>query len=128
MTHVLAYLEAVTGRGSQDARLQTLACSLDPNGEGPQATVDLDTFLVVMRDWIAACQLDEWVLVPPPSPGKSFLRSNLIPACCSQHPLGTGTSCGWKETEEERKVKRWGGVSEDKLPAMGKQRGSRRQK
>ncbi|KAK2509634.1 hypothetical protein MC885_021164 [Smutsia gigantea] len=58
VTHVLAYLETVTGRGSQDARLQTLACSLDPNGEGPQATVDLDTFLVVMRDWIATCQLD----------------------------------------------------------------------
>ncbi|KAF4011233.1 hypothetical protein G4228_002735 [Cervus hanglu yarkandensis] len=58
VTHLLAYLEAVTGRGPQDARLQTLACSLDPNGEGPQATVDLDTFLVVMRDWITACQLD----------------------------------------------------------------------
>ncbi|KAI5935985.1 Protein KASH5 [Manis javanica] len=58
VTRVLAYLETVTGRGSQDARLQTLACSLDPNGEGPQATVDLDTFLVVMRDWIATCQLD----------------------------------------------------------------------
>ena len=58
MTHVLAYLEAVTGRGPQDTRLRTLACNLDPNGEGPQATVDLDTFLAVMRDWIAACQLD----------------------------------------------------------------------
>ncbi|GAB5581781.1 protein KASH5 isoform X7 [Prionailurus iriomotensis] len=77
VTHVLAYLEAVTGRGSQDARLQTLACNLDPNGEGPQATVDLDTFLVVMRDWIAACQLD------------------------GQHPLGTGTYCGGLELEEE---------------------------
>lgn len=69
VTHVLAYLETVTGRGSQDARLQTLACSLDPNGEGPQATVDLDTFLVVMRDWIATCQLDGWVPVPTPTPG-----------------------------------------------------------
>ncbi|ELK28590.1 Coiled-coil domain-containing protein 155 [Myotis davidii] len=58
VTRVLAYLEAVTGQGPQDTRLQTLACSLDPNGEGPQATVDLDTFLVVMRDWITACQLD----------------------------------------------------------------------
>uniref|UniRef100_A0A8C0R7J9 KASH domain containing 5 n=1 Tax=Canis lupus dingo TaxID=286419 RepID=A0A8C0R7J9_CANLU len=58
VTHVLAYLEAVTGRGPQDTRLRTLACNLDPNGEGPQATVDLDTFLAVMRDWIAACQLD----------------------------------------------------------------------
>ncbi|XP_054553276.1 protein KASH5 isoform X2 [Talpa occidentalis] len=65
VTHVLAYLEAVTGRGPQDARLQTLACSLDPNGEGPKATVDLDTFLAVMRDWIAACQLDGWVPKPP---------------------------------------------------------------
>lgn len=107
MTRVLAYLEAVTGQGPQDARLQTLACSLDPNGEGPQATVDLDTFLVVMRDWITACQLDGWVPVPPPSPGKSFLRSNLIPTYGSQHPLGTGTSCGWKEAEE-RKSKEMG--------------------
>ncbi|KAK1329955.1 hypothetical protein QTO34_010139 [Cnephaeus nilssonii] len=32
VTRVLAYLEAVTGQGPQDARLQTLACSLDPNG------------------------------------------------------------------------------------------------
>lgn len=78
VTHVLAYLEAVTGRGPQDARLQTLACSLDPHGEGPQATVDLDTFLVVMRDWIATCQLNGWVPTPP-SPRKPFLRSNLLP-------------------------------------------------
>ncbi|PNJ41416.1 CCDC155 isoform 8, partial [Pongo abelii] len=49
VAQVLAYLEAVTGQGPQDARLQTLANSLDPNGEGPKATVDLDTFLVVMR-------------------------------------------------------------------------------
>ncbi|XP_049757759.1 protein KASH5 [Elephas maximus indicus] len=58
VTHVVAYLETVTGRGPRDACLQTLARSLDPSGEGPQATVDLDTFLAVMRDWIAACQLD----------------------------------------------------------------------
>uniref|UniRef100_A0A8C6ES30 KASH domain containing 5 n=1 Tax=Marmota marmota marmota TaxID=9994 RepID=A0A8C6ES30_MARMA len=57
VTHVLAYLEAVTGQGPQDSRLQTLARSLDPKGEGPGATVDLDTFLVVMRNWIASCQL-----------------------------------------------------------------------
>lgn len=68
VTHVLAYLEAVTGQDPQDARLQTLACNLDPNGEGPQATVDLDTFLAVMRDWIAACQLDGWVSAPPTLP------------------------------------------------------------
>ncbi|KAM4825480.1 protein KASH5 isoform 2-T2 [Thomomys bottae] len=57
VTHVLAYLEAVTGQGPQDTRLQTLARSLDPAGQGPGATVDLDTFLAVMRDWVAACQL-----------------------------------------------------------------------
>nr|XP_012807610.1 protein KASH5 [Jaculus jaculus] len=57
VTHVLAYLEAVTGQDSQDTRLQTLAQSLDPYREGPGATVDLDTFLIIMRDWIAACQL-----------------------------------------------------------------------
>lgn len=104
MTHLLAYLEAMTGRGPQDARLQTLACSLDPSGEGPQATVDLDTFLVVMRDWITACQLDGWVPAPPsPTPAplrKPFLRPKLIPAYCSQHALGRGTSCGWKEAEK----------------------------
>lgn len=130
VTHVLAYLETVTGRGSQDARLQTLACSLDPNGEGPQATVDLDTFLVVMRDWIATCQLDGWVPVPGPHPRKSFLRSNLIPAHCNWRPLGAGTECGWKEAEEERKVKgcNWKGRrSEDKVPGMGRQRESREQ-
>lgn len=107
VTHLLAYLEAVTGRGPQDARLQTLACSLDPNGEGPQATVDLDTFLVVMRDWITACQLDGWVPAPPsptlPPLRKPFLRSNLIPAYRSQHPLDTGTCCGWKEAEKREK-------------------------
>lgn len=57
VAHLLAYLEAVTGQGPQDVRLQTLAQSLDPYGEGAGATVELDTFLVVMRDWIAACQL-----------------------------------------------------------------------
>ncbi|CAO2632819.1 Protein KASH5 [Lemmus lemmus] len=57
VTHLLAYLEAVTGQGPQDVRLQTLARSLDPYGKGDGATVQLDTFLVVMRDWIAACQL-----------------------------------------------------------------------
>lgn len=125
VTHVLAYLEAVTGRGPQDARLRTLACSLDPNGEGPQATVDLDTFLVIMRDWIAACQRDGWVPAPPPSPRKPFLRSNLIPAYCSQHPLGTATCCSWKEAEEERKVEMGlGGGSEDKVPEIGRQRES----
>lgn len=122
---ILAYLEAVTGRGPQDARLQTLACSLDPNGEGPQATVDLDTFLVIMRDWIAACQRDGWVPAPPPSPRKPFLRSNLIPAYCSQHPLGTATCCSWKGAEEERKVEMGlGGGSEDKVPEIGRQRES----
>ena len=57
VAHLLAYLEAETGQGPQDVRLQTLARSLDPYGEGAGATVELDTFLVVMRDWIAACQL-----------------------------------------------------------------------
>lgn len=57
VSHVLAYLEAVTGQGPQDERLQTLARSLDPSGQGSEATVDLNTFLVVMRDWIAVCQL-----------------------------------------------------------------------
>ncbi|XP_045296500.1 protein KASH5 isoform X6 [Leopardus geoffroyi] len=84
VTHVLAYLEAVTGRGSQDARLQTLACNLDPNGEGPQATVDLDTFLVVMRDWIAACQLDGGLELEEETAFEGALTSQQPPSGCSE--------------------------------------------
>ncbi|XP_070354747.1 protein KASH5 isoform X7 [Equus asinus] len=84
VTHVLAYLEAVTGRGSQDARLQTLACSLDPNGEGPQATVNLDTFLVVMRDWIAACQLDEGLELEEETALEGALTSRQLPSGCPE--------------------------------------------
>ncbi|KAG8521413.1 Protein KASH5 [Galemys pyrenaicus] len=82
VTHVLAYLEAVTGRGPQDARLQTLACSLDPNGEGPRATVDLDTFLVVMRDWIAACQLDGGLELQEETVFEGALTSQQQPSGC----------------------------------------------
>ncbi|XP_007463414.1 PREDICTED: protein KASH5 [Lipotes vexillifer] len=84
VTHVLAYLEAVTGRGPQDARLQTLACSLDPNGEGPQATVDLDTFLVIMRDWIAACQLDGGLELEEETAFEGTLTSQQLPSGCSE--------------------------------------------
>ncbi|XP_057569383.1 protein KASH5 isoform X2 [Hippopotamus amphibius kiboko] len=84
VTHVLAYLEAVTGRGPQDARLQTLASSLDPNGEGPQATVDLDTFLVVMRDWIAACQLDGGLELEEETAFEGALTSQQLPSGCSE--------------------------------------------
>ncbi|XP_061029404.1 protein KASH5 [Eubalaena glacialis] len=84
VTHVLAYLEAVTGRGPQDARLQTLACSLDPNGEGPQATVDLDTFLVIMRDWIAACQLDGGLELEEETAFEGALTSQQLPSGCSE--------------------------------------------
>ncbi|XP_040313669.1 protein KASH5 isoform X8 [Herpailurus yagouaroundi] len=84
VTHVLAYLEAVTGRGSQDARLQTLACNLDPNGEGPQATVDLDTFLVVMRDWIAACQLDGGLELEEETAFEGALTSQQLPSGCPE--------------------------------------------
>ncbi|XP_020859886.2 LOW QUALITY PROTEIN: protein KASH5 [Phascolarctos cinereus] len=54
---VLAYLEAVTGRGPQDSDLCSLAQALDPNGEGPAATVDRATFFNIMQGWIATCQL-----------------------------------------------------------------------
>ncbi|XP_012588957.1 PREDICTED: protein KASH5 [Condylura cristata] len=84
VTHVLAYLEAVTGRGPQDARLQTLACSLDPNGEGPKATVDLDTFLVVMRDWIAACQLDGGLELQEETVFEGALTSQQVPSGCPE--------------------------------------------
>uniref|UniRef100_A0A8C3YEY7 KASH domain containing 5 n=1 Tax=Catagonus wagneri TaxID=51154 RepID=A0A8C3YEY7_9CETA len=84
VTHVLAYLEAVTGRGPQDARLQTLACSLDPHGEGPQATVDLDTFLVIMRDWIAACQLDGGLELEVETAFEGALTSQQLPSGCPE--------------------------------------------
>ncbi|XP_059008874.1 protein KASH5 isoform X7 [Mustela lutreola] len=84
VTHVLAYLEAVTGQDPQDARLQTLACNLDPNGEGPQATVDLDTFLTVMRDWIAACQLDGGLELEEETAFKGALTSQQPPSGCPE--------------------------------------------
>ncbi|XP_034842887.1 protein KASH5 isoform X2 [Mirounga leonina] len=84
VTHVLAYLEAVTGQDPQDARLQTLACNLDPNGEGPQATVDLDTFLAVMRDWIAACQLDGGLELEEETAFKGALTSQQLPSGCPE--------------------------------------------
>ncbi|KAM5209484.1 protein KASH5 [Hipposideros larvatus] len=86
VTHVLAYLEAMTGRGPQDARLQTLACKLDPNGEGPQATVDLDTFLVIMRDWIAACQLDGGLELEEETAFEGTLTSQQLPSGCQEEP------------------------------------------
>ncbi|XP_074172208.1 protein KASH5 isoform X5 [Rhinolophus sinicus] len=86
VTHVLAYLEAMTGRGPQDARLQTLACSLDPNGEGPRATVDLDTFLVVMRDWITACQLDGGLELEEETAFEGALPSQQLPSGCPEEP------------------------------------------
>ncbi|XP_027475332.2 protein KASH5 isoform X11 [Zalophus californianus] len=84
VTHVLAYLEAVTGQDPQDARLQTLACNLDPNGEGPQATVDLDTFLAVMRDWIAACQLDGGLELEEETAFEGALTSQQLPSGCPE--------------------------------------------
>ncbi|XP_073914049.1 protein KASH5 isoform X3 [Castor canadensis] len=84
VTHVLAYLEAVTGQGPQDARLQTLARSLDPNREGPGATVDLDTFLVVMRDWIAACQLQGGLELAEETAFEGALASQQLPSGCPE--------------------------------------------
>ncbi|XP_011801780.1 PREDICTED: protein KASH5 [Colobus angolensis palliatus] len=84
VTQVLAYLEAVTGQGPQDARLQTLANSLDPNGEGPNATVDLDTFLVVMRDWIAACQLRGGLELEEETAFEGALTSQQLPSGCPE--------------------------------------------
>ncbi|KAM7058632.1 protein KASH5 isoform 2-T2 [Molossus nigricans] len=103
VTHVLAYLEAVTGRGPQDARLQTLACSLDPNREGPQATVDLDTFLVVMRDWITACQLDGGLELEEETAFERPLTSQQLPSECP-------------DTEEPANLESFGG--EDPRPEL----------
>ncbi|CAD7692360.1 unnamed protein product [Nyctereutes procyonoides] len=103
VTHVLAYLEAVTGRGPQDTRLRTLACNLDPNGEGPQATVDLDTFLAVMRDWIAACQLDGGLELEEETACEGALTSQQPPSGCP-------------EAEEPANLESFGG--EDPRPEM----------
>ncbi|XP_054566486.1 protein KASH5 isoform X4 [Eptesicus fuscus] len=103
VTRVLAYLEAVTGQGPQDARLQTLACSLDPNGEGPQATVDLDTFLVVMRDWITACQLDGGLELEEETTFEGALTSQQLPS-------------GGPDTEEPANLESFGG--EDPRPEL----------
>ncbi|XP_032120281.1 protein KASH5 isoform X3 [Sapajus apella] len=84
VAQVLAYLEAVTGQGPQDARLQTLANSLDPNGEGPKATVDLDTFLVVMHDWIAACQLHGGLELEEETAFEGALTSQQLPSGCPE--------------------------------------------
>ncbi|XP_049643523.1 protein KASH5 [Suncus etruscus] len=103
VTHVLAYLETVTGRGPQDARLRTLACSLDPNGEGPGATVDLDTFLTVMRDWIAACQLEGGLELEEETVFEGVLTSQQLPSGC-------------REAEEPANLESFGG--EDPKPEL----------
>ncbi|XP_006160216.1 protein KASH5 [Tupaia chinensis] len=84
VARVLAYLEAVTGQGPQDARLQTLAHNLDPRGEGPRATVDLDTFLVVMRDWIAACQLHGGLELEEETALEGALPAQQLPSGCPE--------------------------------------------
>ncbi|XP_040592070.1 protein KASH5 isoform X2 [Mesocricetus auratus] len=84
VTHLLAYLEAVTGQGPQDVRLQTLARSLDPYGEGAGATVELDTFLVVMRDWIADCQLHGGLERAEEPAFGGALASPHLPSACSE--------------------------------------------
>ncbi|XP_062031894.1 protein KASH5 [Lepus europaeus] len=96
VAHVLAYLEAVTGRGPQDERLQTLARSLDPSGEGSGATVDLDTFLVVMRDWIAACQLHGGLELEEEPASEGVLTSQQLPS-------------GGLEAEEPANLESFGG-------------------
>eukprot|EP00073_Rattus_norvegicus_P043578 XP_017445610.1 PREDICTED: protein KASH5 isoform X2 [Rattus norvegicus] len=84
VAHLLAYLEAVTGQGPQDVRLQTLARSLDPYGEGAGATVELDTFLVVMRDWIAACQLQGGLELAEETAFGGALASPHLPSACPE--------------------------------------------
>ncbi|XP_021023471.1 protein KASH5 isoform X1 [Mus caroli] len=84
VAHLLAYLEAVTGQGPQDVRLQTLARSLDPYGEGAGATVELDTFLVVMRDWIAACQLQGGLERAEETAYEGALASPHLPSACPE--------------------------------------------
>ncbi|XP_038608937.1 protein KASH5 [Tachyglossus aculeatus] len=54
VAQILSYIEAVSGQGAGDARLQSLASQLDPERKG--ASVDLRTFLAVTGDWISYCQ------------------------------------------------------------------------
>ncbi|OBS74477.1 hypothetical protein A6R68_14996, partial [Neotoma lepida] len=84
VAHLLAYLEAVTGQSPQDVRLQTLARSLDPYGKGAGATVELDTFLVVMRDWIAACQLHGGLERTEETAFGGALASPHLPSACPE--------------------------------------------
>ncbi|XP_075394015.1 protein KASH5 [Tenrec ecaudatus] len=106
VTQVVAYLETVTGRGPQDMHLQTLARSLDPNREGAGATVDLDTFLVVMRDWISACQLDGGLELEEEPALEGALAPQQLPSGCP-------------EVEEPANLESFGGEDDPKpeLPA-----------
>ncbi|XP_058530320.1 protein KASH5 isoform X3 [Ochotona princeps] len=96
VSHVLAYLEAVTGQGPQDERLQTLARSLDPSGQGSEATVDLNTFLVVMRDWIAVCQLHGGLELEEEPASRGAPASQPLPS-------------GYPEAEESANLESFGG-------------------
>ncbi|XP_039769305.1 protein KASH5 isoform X2 [Ornithorhynchus anatinus] len=56
VAQILTYIEAVSGQGAGDDRLQSLANQLDPEQKG--ASVDFGTFLAITKDWISYCQQD----------------------------------------------------------------------
>uniref|UniRef100_UPI0010A231AF protein KASH5-like n=1 Tax=Macaca mulatta TaxID=9544 RepID=UPI0010A231AF len=50
----------------------------------PEPTVDLDTFLVVMRDWIAACQLHGGLELEEETAFEGALTSQQLPSGCPE--------------------------------------------
>ncbi|KAM3821199.1 protein KASH5 [Vipera latastei] len=54
VSHIIEYLQEMTGQSCEDWRLQSLYKRLDPEEQG--LTVDFSTFYSVMKDWIADCQ------------------------------------------------------------------------
>ncbi|XP_056652706.1 protein KASH5 isoform X3 [Monodelphis domestica] len=93
VSQVLAYLEAVTGRGPQDSDLCSLGQALDPHGKGPTATVDRATFFRIMQGWIATCQLGPGLELEDEAAGEP----SLPPSGASAQP----ESYGDEETEPE---------------------------
>ncbi|XP_074872396.1 protein KASH5 [Carettochelys insculpta] len=53
---IIEYLQSVTGQSCEEGRLQLLYKMLDPEEKG--ASVDLPTFHVIMKTWIADCRQD----------------------------------------------------------------------
>ncbi|XP_056652716.1 protein KASH5 isoform X7 [Monodelphis domestica] len=95
VSQVLAYLEAVTGRGPQDSDLCSLGQALDPHGKGPTATVDRATFFRIMQGWIATCQLGPGLELEDEAAGEPSLPPSDLGASAQPESYGD------EETEPE---------------------------